>query len=183
MNRLHTRSVLPTLVLLQAAALACGAGGTVNGDAMKRGDDVAIAPSVPADSTPVAFREIPGARTQASGHTDSNRLVIRDAAEWGRFWGAIVSHISPPPPVPPIDFQREMVLAAAMGERPSGGYLISIDAVYLSGGTVYAVVKSEVPGPTCGAASVMTAPVAAVAVERVNGEVRFVERTETRDCG
>jgi len=183
MTRLRKRSVLPAFLLLHAAALGCGTGGTVNGDAKKRGDDVAVAPSVPTDSVPLTFREIPGAQTQASSHTDSSRVVIRDAAQWGRFWEAIVANVSPSPPAPPIDFQRQMVLAAAMGQRPSGGYVISIDAVYLSGGTVHAVVKSVVPGPTCGSASVMTAPVVAVTIDRVDGEVRFVERTETRDCG
>jgi hypothetical protein len=171
------------LALLHSAALGCGAGGMVNDNADRPRDDVAIAPGVPADSVPVAFREISGAKTQASNHTDSGRVVIRDAAEWERFWGAIVAAVSPSPPVPEIDFERQMVLAAAMGQRPSGGYTIDIDAVYLSGGTVFVVVKSVNPGPTCGGASVMTAPVVAVAIDRLDAPVHFVERTETTDCG
>lgn len=172
----------PALLLLLATQSGCGAGTTVNGNMSRQGDDVAITPNVPPDSVSLPFREIPGTRAQTSGHLEANRAVIRDVAEWGRYWGKIVDGVFPIPPMPTVDFERQVVLAAAMGQRPSGGFTIAIDAVFLKSGTVYVVVKSVAPGPNCGVAAVMTAPVVAAAIDRVDSPVRFVEKLETTDC-
>lgn len=177
-------SALPAVVLLHGVLLGCSAGTTASGNAIRQGDQVTTTPNVPTtDSVPVAFRAIPGARSQGSAHNVAARVVIRDAAAWGRFWGGIVAQIAPAPPLPAVDFTRQFVAAAAMGERPSGGYTIDVTAVFLRGGTIHVVVKSVSPGRSCGAAMVMTAPVVAVAVDRVEGEVRFLEIAETTDCG
>jgi hypothetical protein len=146
-------------------------------------DDVASAASVPQEAEPMAFQEIPGAKTQLSSHRQRSRTVIRDAAAWEAFWQGIVANISPAPDAPVFDFDRQMVLAAAMGQRTSGGYAISIDSLFLSQGTVFALVTSVSPGPDCGAAAVMTAPVAAVVTDRLVGPTRFVERERVIDCG
>ncbi len=176
--------VLPVVVVMYGAVLGCSAASTGSGNTSKQGNEVTTTPKVPTtDSVPLAFRAIPGARTQASSHVESARVVIRDAAEWGRYWAGIVDQISPTPPVPAVDFARQFVVAASMGQRSSGGYTIDVTAVYQRGGAVHVVVKSVSPGSSCGAAMVMTAPVVAVAIDRVDGEVRFIETSETTDCG
>lgn len=175
-------ALVAALLLLPAALSGCGTGSTVNGSVNRQGSDVAATPNVPNDSVPLAFREIPGARTQGSGHLEAGRVVIRDAAEWELYWAKIVAQVSPSPPVPQVDFDRQVVVAAAMGQRPSGGFTIAVDAVFLKSGTVHVVVKSVAPGRNCGVASVMTAPVVAVTIDRVEAPVRFVERTETMEC-
>lgn len=182
MTTMHMGKMLAACILMQAAP-GCSTGSAVNGEASRKVDDVASAPSVPAGSQPVAFVEIPGARTQMSAYNESSRLVIRDATAWEAFWGKVVANVSPAPSTPSIDFTRQMVLAAAMGQRSSGGYSIVIDSVFTSGGTLYAVVRSVSPGPNCGVAAVMTAPVVAVRLDRADGPVRFVEKEETQDCG
>lgn len=177
------RSRTGLLVLLFAgAAQGCSSATTVDNDIEDRSGDVATAPAVPAGAIPVAFQEIPGARTQISTHVDPSRVVIRDAPAWETFWQGIVANIAPRPAAPAIDFGRHLVFAAAMGQRPSGGYTIRIDSVFVSQGTVYAVVRATSPGPACGVAAVLTAPVAAVLIDRVDGPVRFVERRETAGC-
>lgn len=176
--------VLPVVVVMHGAVLGCSAGTTGSGNTSTQGNQVTTTPNIPAtDSVPVAFRVIPGARTQASAHVEPARVVIRDATEWGRYWGRIVAQIAPTPPAPSVDFARQFVVAASMGQRSSGGYTIDVTAVYQRGGRVNVVVKSVSPGSSCGAAMVMTAPVVAVAIDRVNGEVRFIETSETTDCG
>jgi hypothetical protein len=182
MSTMHMGRMLAAGILMQAAP-GCSTGTALNGEASRKLDDVASTPSVPEGSQPVAFVEIPGARMQLSAHNEPARLVIRDAAAWEAYWGKTVANVSPAPPAPSVDFARQMVLATAMGQRPSGGYSIVIDSVYSSGGTLYAVVRSVSPGPNCIVPAVMSAPVVAVRVDRAAGPVRFVERAETQDCG
>lgn len=178
------RDLLRVVVVAGGAMLGCSAAATANGKASTEGSPVTSTPNLPGpDSVPVAFRVIPGARSQASAHNEPARVVIRNAAEWQQYWARIVAQVAPTPPVPPVDFTRELVVAASMGQRSSGGYTIDVTAVYARGGTVHVVVKSVSPGSNCGVGMVMTAPVVAVAIGRVEGEVRFVEVSETTECG
>jgi hypothetical protein len=172
-----------TVGMIALSALGCSTGSALSGEANPSVDDVATAPGVPAGSQPVAFVEIPGSRMQMSAHDEAARLVIRDAASWQAYWAKTVSNMSPAPPAPTVDFTRQMVLAAAMGQQRSGGFVIVIDSVYASGGTTYAVVRSVSPGSNCVVPGVLTAPVVAVRIDRAEGPVRFVKRAETRDCG
>ncbi len=182
MTPFHRIRMLPWLVAAGLALAGCSTTTPVDADRGERTGDVGPAPLVPAGAVPVAVDEIPGARTQISGHQDSSRVVISSPVAWANFWQRIVAGITPAPPAPAIDFGRSLVLAATMGERPSGGYAIRIDSVFVDRGTVYAVVRSISPGPTCGVAAVITAPVVAVRIDRVDGPIRFVERAESLAC-
>lgn len=117
-----------------------------------------------------------------SGISDRRRVVIRDRDTWASFWTQVMRGRSPQPVLPEVGFAAEMVIAAAMGSRASGGYSIHIDGVYESEGRVYVVVR-EVSPKNCFVTAAITAPVTAVRVPRHNVAVVFVERTEIHDCG
>lgn len=177
------KAALLVLLLAPGSAIpGCGPAATVDAEMSDQTNDVGPASDVPAGAVQVGFESIAGATTQHSNHGDSTRTVIADETAWRSFWQGIVAGVSPQPPVPPIDFTRHMVLAATMGNRSSGGYAIGIDSVFLSGSTLYAVVRSTAPGSDCGVAAVLTAPATAVRVDRRTGPVRFVERSESVAC-
>lgn len=48
-------------------------------------------------------------------------MEIRDYGTWAWFWKTHTRGIQPAPPLPPVDFFREMVLAALLGYQTSGG--------------------------------------------------------------
>jgi hypothetical protein len=54
--------------------------------------------------------------------------VVRDSAEWRRLWNDAQKGSWPQRPVPLIDFSREVVLLAALGEKPQGVYQVAIDS-------------------------------------------------------
>src|SRR5262249_44707676 len=70
-----------------------------------------------------------------SGFWDELRIIIRDRATWDTIWKRIVSPdpyhdpYNAVPPLPEIDFSREMLVVTAMGQRPSGGYRIMVNSV------------------------------------------------------
>ena len=117
-----------------------------------------------------------------SGMTDSARLVIRGDAEWRRTWAQLVGHIAPAPELPAIDFTQEMVVIAAMGQRPTAGHMIRIARVGRSSGVTYVDVISENPGPTCRAAQMITSPADVVVVPVINEPVAFVETSSVKVC-
>lgn len=117
-----------------------------------------------------------------SGVRDARRLVIRDAATWNAFWDEVTAIVAPRPDAPAVDFEQEMVIAVAMGERRTGGYMISIPEVYEAQGSVYAVVEEVAPAGACVVTHTLSAPVAAVRLPRRDADVSFVEREVTLRC-
>jgi hypothetical protein len=129
----------------------------------------AQADPLPAGAVELPVRRVNGGDSELHSAMD---CVVRTPAEWV----ALVStaHMYDLPGVGPIRFDREVVLVAALGDRPSSGYSIDIDSVVVSGGTVVAVVHSSSAGGAQLAA--LTAPFTAVAVPAPADSVVFLRR-------
>jgi hypothetical protein len=119
---------------------------------------------------------------QYSGIPDSQRVVIRDADAWRRYWTVIHRPFIPPPPVPDVDFSREMILLAAMGSRPSGGFVIRIDSATTDSARLLVQVTKIVPGRGCAVPAVVTQPIDLVRLPLTPLPIAFAEREERTDC-
>ena len=105
---------------------------------------------------------------------DELRIVIRDRETWDTVWKRM---FAPPsasvPPLPEIDFSREMLVVVSMGSRPSGGYRIIVNSARELRLRVEVEVLSSSP---CGLApAIMTAPVDIVRIPRTDFPVTFQE--------
>jgi hypothetical protein len=111
------------------------------------------------------------------------RTVIRTPEDWRQTWSELFACTSPAPPVPSIDFEREMVLLAALGERTSGGFRAAILRAEPNGDGVLVVDVAEYrPGDGCFVTTVMTYPVAVARVPRREGAVAFDTTVHVVDC-
>jgi hypothetical protein len=119
--------------------------------------------------------------TQYSNIRDFRRIVIRDAETWAALWAEMVNVGDPKTP-PHVDFSREDVVVAAMGEKREAGYSIAIVAVAYGSDAARIAVSSSVPGPMCNSAEVISAPLNAVRVKKLDGPVIFQEATSVRAC-
>jgi hypothetical protein len=113
---------------------------------------------------------------------DRQRLVIRDAEALRLFWANAITNRVPAPELPAVDFENEMVIAASMGRRGTGGYSIDIEQVKESGGELNVIVVETSPGAGCFLTQALTAPVIAVKIPKSDATVKFEERTVTQDC-
>lgn len=91
-----------------------------------------------------------------------SRHVVRTQAEWTALWKANLGGAAPPK----VDFSREMVLAAFMGTRPTGGYAIKITSAREEKGKLVVTVTEQQPPPGSMAIQVLTSPFHIVAVKR-----------------
>ncbi|MCK6526295.1 protease complex subunit PrcB family protein [Myxococcota bacterium] len=133
------------------------------------GCDAAAPPGPPVDVVPVV-------ETQQSGVGAEARRVIGSPAEWESFWKEHAAGRLPPEPPPQVDFERRVVLVAAMGQRRSGGFGIEIAGVEPTpGGGLEVRVATRVPPEGAVTAAVMASPLVAVSVPRPTGPVRWVE--------
>ena len=138
----------------------------------------------PAPVGPLTLRRFGGGAPFAyySGIDDSTRLVVRDAATWRARWAAINREMRPAPPLPTVDFAREMIVVAALGQRVSGGWSIVIDSAAWRGDTIDVFVRRLAPGHGCFTTAAISSPVDVVRLPRRDAPVRFSERLVREDC-
>lgn len=143
------------IVVLLSGALACsaaGRGGRSSGDA-------AVEYSV----------ILSGSHSQAK---DFRVELVTGDGEWERIWQIVKGLEEPLPSKPTVDFGREYVIAAFMGERSSSGYRIEVTAIEKKGRTLLVHLKKyETPGML----TVMTSPFTLVRIPRGNYKLKVIE--------
>ena len=106
------------------------------------------------------------------------RQVIKNRDEFSEFWKGLTSRVPPDqwvPPLPDIDFSKEMIVVAGMGQRPTSGYLTVIDGACEVDGQGEVFISS-VEDPGCiGVFDALTYPADAVRLPRSDLPVVFRE--------
>jgi len=107
----------------------------------------------------------------------STQLAIRDDAAWQAFWA---QHRGAGQVAPPVDFTKDLVIAALFIGRPTGGYGVEVAAIDRIGprDDLEATVVETVPDPRTPVIFVITSPFHIVRVARNAGALRFVLRRE-----
>jgi hypothetical protein len=120
--------------------------------------------------------------TDSSGFGDPGQYVLRDQAAWGDLWKRVHARSHPVPPLPEIDFGREIVVVVALGHRPSSGYAIRVGHAYKEGPKTVVVVQTESPAAGCIVLAAMTSPVDIARLPAPDGPVEFRIESTIRDC-
>lgn len=163
---MNVQRLLLTAVLLAGVA-ACGRDPRIPSDAQ----DLSLAPSADWRSS-----------FYYTGYRYPAREVIRDQQAWDSAWSTIHWGSSSVAAPPAVDFATEMVVLAAMGEHPTGGYSIQISEAALGVDAIYVLVTEKSPGQRCGLTQALTQPVALARLPRFDGEVKFLESQQTTNC-
>lgn len=82
---------------------------------------------------------------EVSGIRERTVVLARSRPEWERLWRQHTAGMQPPPEVPEVNFNREMVVAVFMGEQPTRGYGVQVAAVEETADTVYVQVEERFP--------------------------------------
>lgn len=164
---------------LAAAIIVFAAGCT---PAALTNAEVAAEGSATDAITLTRLRAEPYSLTYSSGLRAPELLVVRDANAWRQTWTRIWDSTNPTPALPDVDFAREIVIVAALGERSSGGYSILIDSATVSGAEVLVWVRAVSPGANCGTTAALTQPVDAARLTRTERPIRFRQDAQVRSC-
>jgi hypothetical protein len=111
-------------------------------------------PKMTGPSLPLRFggtRPFPSPYVNSFPSENALRLVIKNRDEFNDFWKQLTARVPPGgwvPPLPEIDFSKEIIVVAAMGARPSSGYWTIIDGACEVDGQVEVFV-SNVEGTAC----------------------------------
>ncbi len=112
-------------------------------------------------------------RGLSSGLTEPRRQVIREEGAWYRLWSEHAAEMNRVALPPEVSFAHEMVVAVAMGERPTGGYLVEIVDVELQGRTLRVLVGERRPSPGTLQIQRATQPFIFVALPAIRGRIDF----------
>jgi hypothetical protein len=106
---------------------------------------------------------------------DPLRLVVRNSETW-----EVLSQGSDPP----VDFESEFLIVAAMGGRGTGGFGIEVERVYRAEpGVLFVKVLETSPGPGCIVTQALTYPEDAVVLPKSAGVVyTFLEHKQVVNC-
>lgn len=125
-----------------------------------------------------AVRSTVGATTVANGHNSGlpgkTEEVLRNNADWKKLWDKHSSNVWPQPPLPAVDFSREMVVAVSLGARNSGGYSVSIKSI-VDGTNIVVTYKETTPDPSGIYTAAITHPFVFVKVPLTSKPVKFVK--------
>lgn len=159
----------PALGAVFATVLACGSAGGAGG---------AGGPADPAAPRQIPFETIEQASVPGKVG-DEVRAVVRDAAAWQSVWDDLTGGSGRDPEAPAVDFEREMVLAAAMPMQACVSR-VTIRGVAAEGGGLVVDLLEQPPAP--GVVCVVSErPFHAVRLARHDGPVRWEVETRPLD--
>jgi hypothetical protein len=108
-----------------------------------------------------------------SGLKAGHLRVARNEEEWRELWAEHTLPMMPKPEPPSVDWSKEMVVCVALGERPTGGYGVSIDHVAVDHGHMIVDAIERKPPADALLPQVITRPYVIAATPRVSGEVEL----------
>jgi len=136
-------------------------------------------PAIPGNARDLAMEQVGFAQSYSSTQFNQPaRLVIQDQRTWDEAWAKIDRQTT----APAADFETSTIVLAAMGERYSGGYSIAFNDIAATQHTLYVSVTEGSPGERCMTTQALVQPVAVTRVERIEGDVQFIEHTQANDC-
>jgi hypothetical protein len=161
-----------------AAALLCVACRTsdVPASTFSNDPDAVPIPLIRFNPDSIAF-------AQYSGVAQAQNFVIKDAAAWNDLWQRIYATQTPVPPLPDVDFNTQMVVASAIGGKPSGGYGVLLTGAARDTGGLVIAVRATSPGAHCIVTQAFTQPIDIARLVKTGGDVRFEQTQQTVDCG
>jgi PrcB C-terminal len=87
------------------------------------------------------------AKGYRSGVRESLQIVARNQTEWDSLWKRHLSVETNPPPAPAIDFNKQIVVAVFLGEKPTGGYDVEIIRAEQTDGALVIHYREKNPPP------------------------------------
>ena len=112
--------------------------GSANGVAVAIAAEIGTKPA-----STVNFQSI--SKGYRSGVREPRQAVVRSQAEWLELWRTHSNELYSTPPT--VLFDQEMVVAIFLGEKPTGGYDITITRTERSGDELVIYYQEKVPTP------------------------------------
>jgi hypothetical protein len=117
-----------------------------------------------------------------SGIINQRLETVRDKVAWRAFWQEHGKGLSPAPPLPEVDFSREMLVVAFAGQKTTGGYQLNLVGFKPRKTQITISLSLTQPGPDCIVAQASTQPYVIAKVAQSNKPANFRLSAKTFSC-
>lgn len=139
--------------------------------------DEDLGPEDPADFSTLEYTDGSDVKGDTSGITGKRLQVIRDIDTFTQFWAEHAAAFAPQPAQPTVAFGTDMVVAAFMGQRESGGYAVTIEDIRENNAFITVEIELETPGDDCVVDTAITQPHHVIVLPDSDLPVQFNEST------
>jgi hypothetical protein len=108
--------------------------------------------------------------------------TIKDNSAFRSLWLAHTTGTSPAPPMPELDFSKEMVIAAFVGMKNTGGYILNISGIESKNERLEVNLLLRQPSPDCIVPETLTQPYVMVKTIKSSLVPQFNLSTTTSSC-
>lgn len=114
--------------------------------------------------------------------------IVKSRQAWEELWRELEPRTSRkqgqtvPNPLPGFDFQRSVLIIAAMGTRPTGGYSVEISSVVETSQRIVVTVAEQSPGSKCVTTQSFTYPIAIATTAQTQKPFEFEFVRTTQQC-
>jgi hypothetical protein len=113
---------------------------------------------------PLKFRRL--ATGTSSGIHENVIVSIGDEVAFKELWNRHTSNITPKPPLPKVNFKKEMVIGIFDGDKPTGGYTVTVKKIIPAPKVIKVMVATGTPPKGSMTAQVVTQPFDIVATTK-----------------
>jgi len=105
-----------------------------------------------------------------SGIREPSQIAVRSQSEWQKLWRQHTSTSTVPAPLPVVDFDKEIVAAVFLGEKPTGGYGVEISSAEVADRALTVFVRETSPKPGAMVTQAINQPFHIVRIETAGVE-------------
>ena len=139
-------------------------------------------PSASPSMEKVVFTPIEIQSGDNGGFKTNTNLVISTQEEFLKIWDQAFAYYMNKETAPSIDFEKNVVLLVALGQKTSGGHTIKVSSVVeTKDSTIVNILKTS-PGKSCMTAEVITYPYQIVQIEKPIKNIQFSAIEKVIDC-
>ncbi|MBE2228613.1 MAG: protease complex subunit PrcB family protein [Ignavibacteria bacterium] len=113
---------------------------------------------------------------------EKREVLITNNEQFQSLMNEIYRNMDQMPRFPVVDFTKNSVVAVFIGERPNGGYMVSIDSITEGSRYVNVNVVETTPGPNCMTTQAITRPFAIVKIPKTDNKPVFKTKQIVKDC-
>lgn len=112
---------------------------------------------------------------------DKREMLINNNDDYQKLMNEVYKNLDQMPRIPVVDFTKYSLIAVFIGQRPNGGYMVSIDSI-LDVSKIYVNVKEQTPGKNCNVTDAITRPYTIVKIPKTDKKAVFNTKQEVKDC-
>lgn len=113
---------------------------------------------------------------------EKREVLLTSNDQYQTLMNEVYSNLDQMPRIPVVDFTKNSVIAVFIGERPNGGFMVTIDSIIEGSKNITVNVTETTPGPKCMTTQALTRPFSLVKIPKTEKKPVFKTKQIVKDC-